>query len=223
VVFRLFKSGGEEQLELIERQIQQMLANDRHSFDLAVSALLGGADPEVVGPDLLETDREVNELEREIRRELVVHASVHESVDVPAILAYMSVVKDIERIGDYAKNIFDLAALDVDLSEAPDREALHVLARRASQLITTAGEVFHARDRDAAEALISERDPLLYDFDDLVADLVGSDQVAREAVPRALFYRHLKRVVAHLMNLLSAVVMPLDQIDYFDEDRSTRD
>ena len=30
-------------------------------------------------------------------------------------------------------------------------------------------------------------------------------------------YRYYKRIVAHLMNLLSAVVMPLDRLDYYDE------
>ncbi len=54
-------------------------------------------------------------------------------------------------------------------------------------------------------------------FDELVNALVVSDRVARDAVPRALFYRHLKRIVAHLMNLLSAVVMPVDRLDYLDE------
>jgi hypothetical protein len=29
-------------------------------------------------------------------------------------------------------------------------------------------------------------------------------------------------VVAHLMNVLSAVIMPLDQLDYFDEDPEDR-
>lgn len=222
MVFNFFKASGEERLEQVERQIQQMLSRDRHSFDLAVTALLGGADPAVAGPDLRDTDREVNELEREIRRALVVHLSVQGTVDAPSVLAYMSVVKDIERIGDYAKNIFDLADMGTDLTGAADHEQLHGYARQVSDMISSAGEAFHARDHDASEALISEGDALLDTFDDLVAGLAGSDGIASEAVPRALYYRHLKRIVAHLMNLLSAVVMPLDRLDYFDEDRSTR-
>jgi hypothetical protein len=43
-----------------------------------------------------------------------------------------------------------------------------------------------------------------------------------QAVPRALAHRYLKRVVAHLMNLLTAVIMPLDRLDYFDEDPEDR-
>ena len=38
-------------------------------------------------------------------------------------------------------------------------------------------------------------------------------------MPRALFYRHLKRITAHLANLLTAVVVPVDKLDYIDEPR----
>ena len=36
----------------------------------------------------------------------------------------MSVVKDAERIGDYAKNLYDLAKFGVDFEVAPDRAEL---------------------------------------------------------------------------------------------------
>jgi hypothetical protein len=43
------------------------------------------------------------------------------------------------------------------------------------------------------------------------------------AVARALARRYLKRIVAHLTNVLSAVVMPIDRLDYFDEDPEDRE
>ena len=42
------------------------------------------------------------------------------------------------------------------------------------------------------------------------------------SVPKALLYRFLKRVTAHSSNVVSAVVMPVDQLDYFDESEDTR-
>jgi hypothetical protein len=42
-------------------------------------------------------------------------------------------------------------------------------------------------------------------------------------VARALALRYLKRIVAHLTNVLSSIVMPLDRIDYFDEDPEDRE
>lgn len=226
MVLRFLRSSGDGRIERIERAIVQMMADDRHSFDVAMSALLAGADADVVGPDLRETDRRVNETEKRVRRQLVVHASVHGSIDVPVVLIYMSVVKDVERIGDYAKNIFDIAAEGADLSGGPDHAELLGYRDRISRLITEAGDVFERRDAEVARALIAEGDAMLDEFDAKVADLINSELPARDAVPRALLHRHLKRIVAHCMNVLSAVVMPVDRIDYFDEDvedRSSRD
>lgn len=226
MVMRFFRGGGESRLEEVEADLQQMLADDRHSFDIATSALIGGAAVDVVGPDLRETDHRVNKLEREIRRKLVVHASVQEAVDIPAILVAMSIVKDVERIGDYAKNIFDIAAEGADFSGAEDRDELIAYRDRISRMITEAGDVYRNRNEELARDLISEGDRLQDEFDDLVHALVTADVRASEAVPRALFYRHLKRVVAHIMNVMTAVVMPLDKLDYFDEDlqdRASRD
>jgi hypothetical protein len=79
--------------------------------------------------------------------------------------------------------------------------------------------VFADDDREAAGTFIREADILLDEFDQHVSELVVTERQGKEAVPRALLYRYYKRIVAHLMNLLTAVVMPLDRLDYFDEDR----
>lgn len=219
MVFRLFRRSDADGLEAAEAKLVQMLADDRHSFDVATSALLTGAETSIVGPDLRETDARVNRAERELRRALVVHASVHGTSRVAAILVYMSVVKDVERIGDYAKNIFDVAAQGVDLSEAADRDALTAYRDRISSMISEASAIFVDDDRDAANRFIREADGLLDEFDEHVSELILTEREGKEAVPRALLYRYYKRIVAHLMNLLSAVVVPLDRLDYFDEER----
>lgn len=217
MVMRFFRGHGRDGLEHVQRQLLEMLALDREAFDAATSTLLAGGDAALVGPTLRDTDAQVNELEREIRRELVVHASVHGAGDIAAVLVYMSIVKDVERIGDYAKNIYDLAAGGVDFAAAPDRPTMTNYRDRTAEMITEAGAIFAADDQDRAHALLAEADGMLDAFDELVNALVVSDSIARDAVPRALFYRHLKRIVAHLMNLLSAVVVPVDRLDYLDE------
>ena len=65
-------------------------------------------------------------------------------------------------------------------------------------------------------------DRLLDHFDERVSALLKEDPPSAQAVARALAHRYLKRVVAHLMNVLSAVIMPLDRLDYYDEDPEDR-
>jgi len=36
-------------------------------------------------------------------------------------------------------------------------------------------------------------------------------------VATTLFYRYLKRVILHIVNAATAIIMPTDQIDYIDE------
>lgn len=213
-------AGSDDRLDTIERTIAGMLDNDLKAYNLAVSALLGDATHADVREDVRRTDFQVNEGERAIRRELVVHASVAGGLEVPGLLVYMSVVKDIERVGDYAKNLLDLARDGANLGA-------HQLWRdtftNVGTFIDDTHQVFAKRDVGRAREMLISGDVMLDDFDDGVSRLVDGTDHDADAVARALAYRYLKRIVAHLMNVLSSVVMPLDQLDYFDEDPEDRD
>lgn len=222
MAMRFFRDRGDDLLATVERTVRQMLDDDRHSFDAATSALLAGADAAVIGPDLRATDRRVNEAERSVRRELVVHASVSGPEQMPAMLTYMSIVKDVERIGDYAKNIYDIAEAGIDLRGAPDHADLLAIRDRVSLMISEVASTLSDREEERAWELTREADQMLDGFDDRITELLRSDRPSSEGVPRALFFRYTKRIVAHLTNVLSAVIMPVDQLDYFDEDRADR-
>jgi phosphate uptake regulator len=222
MVLRFFRAQDGERLERIEAKIQQMLVHDRHEFDLAMAALLGDSEAAGVNDELRATDRLVNELEREIRRELLVHASVFGGIETPAVLVYMSIVKDIERIGDYAKNLVDLALDGANFGELADADEWRRLQSDISVYIADTASAFRRREEQPSRQLMSRGDRLLDTFDDAVSALVRGDDAGAQPVARALAHRYLKRVVAHLMNLLSAVVMPLDRLDYFDEDPEDR-
>ncbi len=216
--FKFFWGDKAQPMDRIEAQVQEMLTHNRYEFDLAMGALFGDVVPEEVNDDLRLADRKVNRLEREIRRELVVHSSVFGAIDAPVILVYMSVIKDVERVGDYAKNLLDLALDGARFNTLPDADEWRKITRDISKYITDAGAVFRARDAAESRELRAWGDEILERFDAAVSALVKGEDVSEQAVARALAYRYLKRVVAHLMNLMSAVVMPLDQIDYYIQD-----
>ncbi|HSM02328.1 MAG TPA: PhoU domain-containing protein [Acidimicrobiia bacterium] len=223
MVLEFFKGGADRQLEGIERRIVVMLQDCRHAFDLSMTALLAGGDPTTVGPEVRTTDIRVNKAERAVRRELVVHVSVRGAkADLPMVLATMSIVKDVERIGDYAKNVWDLTAEGIDFSSAPDRDDLVAWRSRTSSAIGDVARVFQDRDTAAAHEMIKAFDEILDECDERITSQLTSPESPREAVPRALLFRYLKRIYAHLMNVLSSLVMPLDRLDYYDEDKADR-
>lgn len=224
MVFEFFRGGSDSQLAEIEARITGMLIDCRRTFELACDALLGGGDAAAIGPEVRTSDRGVNKAERRLRRELLVHVSVRGAkANLPAVLAAMSVAKDAERIGDYAKNVWDLAAEGIDLSDAPDRDHLVGWRDRVARAIGDVATVFAERDGDRARTLIGEFDVLLDECDDLITAQIVSDGTPRDAVPRALLFRYLKRIVAHLMNVLTSLVMPLDRLDFYDEKKADRD
>ena len=220
MVMSFFRSdeGGISQ---IESQVQRMIADARHTFDLAMNAVTGGA-VETVADEVRRTDRQINVTEIEIRRELLVHISVHGTADAAEMLVFMNMIKDLERIGDYNKNIFDLALEGVSFSGAEDLEQILGFRDELSSRIVLMGEILDTRDEDRARAYIERGDHLRREFDGLVNELVHATAPALVAVPRALLYRFLKRVAAHCANVVTAVVMPVDRLDYFDEDDDTR-
>jgi phosphate uptake regulator len=224
VVFEFFRGGRDTQLEEIEARIAAMLVDCRHTFDLAFDVLLAGGDVAAVGAEVGQTDRRVNKAERLVRRELLVHVSVRGTrANLPAVLASMSVAKDAERIGDYTKNMWDLADEGVDFSDAADRDALQAWRDRVSSFIGDVATVFAERDAEAARPLLTEFDVVQDEFDALMAAQIASPEPAAHAVPRALLYRYLKRVVAHLMNILTSLVMPIDRLDFYDEKKADRE
>ncbi len=221
MVMSFFRRPEESGLENIESQVQRMVNDARHTFDLALSAVTGGA-VETVADEIRETDRQINATEVEIRRALLVHASVHGGVDTPEVLAFMNMIKDLERIGDYNKNIFDLAEEGVSFTESPELETILSLRDEVSSRISLMGEILSVRDEERARTYIERGDEMRKDFDRRVNELLHSTEAAVTAVPKALLFRFLKRVSAHSSNVVSAVVMPVDQLDYFDESEDTR-
>ena len=221
MVMSFFRRPEESGLENIESQVQRMVNDARHTFDLALSAVTGGA-VETVADEIRETDRQINATEVEIRRALLVHASVHGGIDTPEVLAFMNMIKDLERIGDYNKNIFDLAEEGVSFTESSELETILSLRDEVSSRISLMGEILSVRDEERARTYIERGDEMRKDFDRRVNELLHSTEEAVTAVPRALLFRFLKRVSAHSSNVVSAVVMPVDQLDYYDESEDTR-
>ena len=224
MVMSFFRRPDDSGIDHIEAQVQRMVTDARHTFDLAMNAITGGSVASVVSvaDEVRRTDRQINVTEMEIRRELVVHFSVHAGGDATEMLVFMNMVKDLERIGDYNKNVFDLAEEGVSFSGADDLVRILGFRDEISSRIALMGEILTVRDEERARAYIARSDELRREFDNLVNELVHSTEPALHAVPRALLYRFLKRITAHSMNVVTAVVMPVDRLDYYDEAEETR-
>lgn len=221
MVFQFFK-GGEPTIDVVEGTLVQMVRDGREVYDTAMDALFGGGKSKETKKELKTTDRGINTAQQDVRRELMLHASINDTVDLPLVLAYMSTVKDAERIGDYSKNFYDLVKYGADFADAPDYEHLAEYRDRVSTLLADAATTFEQRDENRARALIAQADGFLDEYDTEVKAAARSTGPASDAVARALYFRFLKRITAHVMNFLTSLVLPVDRLDYYDETKDDR-
>jgi phosphate uptake regulator len=218
-MFSIFRDS--DQLETVEQQLIWMLTKTQETFSLATAAVFGDMDVTEAGDQLDAVDKELNEAERAIRRELLVHGTVRGTeVDQGLMLTYMSLAKDIERIGDYCKNIWNLAQMGVNLSGGPDHDELTEHCINVAGLIRSALDAFADQDAERVHELIPGIREDSQHYDKHVIEFVTSDLPGHEAAPRALFYRYIKRISAHLSNVLSSVVMPVDRLDFYKKSKA---
>ena len=211
-MFDLFQNlrdpeGGQHML----RRFRAMLSDGRHAFDLAVTAIVSGGDPAAVREEVFETDQRINKNEQALRRELIVHASVRGTTVFPTSLLLMSLVKDAERIGDYAKNILDLARHESVLSEE-EQDQIAPMAAKASDMLGRAARLFDSQDEAAAAAFLQEEHGLRHQCEAAIDKWI--DDVDRNHSAACLVTRFIKRVAGHAGNVVSSVVMPLDMLDF---------
>jgi hypothetical protein len=217
--FRRSESG----LEHVEHQTVAMLGDARHSFDLACAAVLGGADVDSVAADIEATDERINHTEQQLRSELVVHISVRGTGDIGVVMGYTLLLKKIERIGDQAKNILDLARDGISLAAADDIDEFTALRQTISQMYAEAAELLTSQDITAARDFLARSLELNELCGGKVRGLLQSDQPGYWAVPRAVLFRYWKRIVANLAGIVTSAIEPLQNIDYLDDGRTDID
>jgi len=169
--------------------------------------------------ELYKRDVKVNKLERSIRKRVIAHLSLSGNRnDIPYCLLLMSLVKDVERIGDYAKNLAEVRGIQP--AGLPDDELtaeLKQICEGVESAFKVTGEVFSRSDRDSAVSLIEDGRDHAHRSDLLLTRIADANHDSRTTTALVLATRYYKRIGGHLLNILSAVVMPLHKLDYFDE------
>ena len=219
MVFAFFRKT-DHSMEHIAARAVGMLNDARHSFDLASLALLGGANIESVADDIRHTDHLINQAEQDIRSELVVHVSVQGTADIALVMGYTLLVKKIERIGDQAKNILDLAEEGVDMSGSDDTEELMADRSTISAMFSEAAELLAEPDAERVDDFAERVQAMTADMQNRINDLTHSPEPGKYAVPRAIYYRYLKRIAANLLGVVSTASEPLPLIDYLDDGKT---
>ncbi len=174
--------------------------------------------------DIRRMDRKINKYEREVRRNVLTHLTVSGPENLAPGLILVSIVIDVERIGDYTKNIVELASMHPEKLDAGDRERdLLSIEDVIDEHFPVVIDVLKTQDKALGRQVMSKETRISKLSDDILGDMVRREDgriVTRQAVSIALYARYLKRINAHLTNIASAIVNPFPRIGFREKPRT---
>jgi phosphate uptake regulator len=211
--------NSEDSLSQAWTSSNEMLQLSHEMFTDSINALRSGEKNKVIKSIKLR-DEEINQYHRDIRKKVVTHYSVSKDVtNINSGLVLINMVVDIERVGDYTKNILDLAKhYPKKLRSEKISEDLRIIEQAVIERFQNTVKAVEEMDEIAAKELIkSYRSDLGKLSDNLVASSISGDlKIGEEhmASSMVLYARYLKRIGAHLKNITSVVINPFESIGY---------
>ncbi|MBD73014.1 MAG: hypothetical protein CMG42_02260 [Candidatus Marinimicrobia bacterium] len=165
-------------------------------------------------------DKEINEFQRDVRRKVLTHYAVEQDTSNMADgLILINMVVDIERIGDYCKNILDLAINhDQSIKSSEISEDLAMIEEEAKSRFEKTIQAIQAQDVEIAQSLMEGYKEQMTGKADEIVNGILKDELHFGSEARtasiALYTRYLKRIGAHLKNITTTLVNPFDAIGY---------
>ena len=169
---------------------------------------------------LKKEDRKINDYQMTVRRKVLTYFSLETSSrEVPNGLILVDMVVDIERIGDYCKNISDLTLMQkasFDFGEL--KEEISAMEEEVRSRFSITIQVIENQDEDLARTLNDKYKKTVSSASDKIVSGIVSGDVKLDSQSKSaslvLYARYLKRIGAHLKNITSTVVNAYDRIGY---------
>ena len=193
-------------------QCVEMLRTGQQMFEYSLGVLM---DNEREVEDIYAMDRVLNHGEIAVRRMIAEHLAVNPQEDAIAALFLASIVGDIERIGDYCKNLIELAHHYPEKLEGPYIDRVRAVKLDVSKMYADTIKAYAEGDAKLAASVMERHAELARTCDGLSDRLLAEQEMrGRDAIIRALLLRFLKRVSAHLKNVASSLVNPYHKLGY---------
>ena len=171
--------------------------------------------------NVYEKDEQVNTYEKKVRQKVLKHLAITGGVNIIPGLILTSIVIDVERIGDYTKNIMDLAVAHPRKLESGKYDGeISKIESGVGELFDHVLPAFRATDKAAAKGLIDENWWMLKACDNVLDLMIKEGDPSlnvSDAVATGIYSRYLKRTTAHLINIASSVVNPFEGIGFHPE------
>ena len=227
-MFEKFKElfSSENLLDDAYKTTLTMLEFDKQMYE-ASQMTLRRSNTDELPFDIKKTDRKINKYEREVRRKVLTHLTLTGTHNLVPGLALVSIVIDVERIGDYTKNIYELATQhERKLKAGMYEETLQEIEAVIDDIFPKTIEVLKTHDTRTARYVMQLEQSTAKKSETIVSAMIqGADKSlpVGDAVCIALYVRHLKRINAHLTNIASSIVNPFPRIGFREKKKDNDD
>ena len=203
----------DRQLEQLNVELIRMGALCEEAISIVAKSLL---DSDLTYlPHALDLDDQIDDKEREIEALCMKILLQQQPVasDLRVVSSALKMISDMERIGDQAEDISEIALRLIDDGCAGSLEHIPQMAWATVRMVTGAVDAFVARDLDRARAVIA--------CDDIVDDLFNQvrDDIVRliredgadgeEAIDLVMVAKYFERIGDHATNIAEWVVFSI--------------
>ncbi|MCK4371798.1 MAG: hypothetical protein KAW61_01570 [candidate division Zixibacteria bacterium] len=218
-MFEKFKElfSSENLLDSAFKTTLTMMEFDYKMYD-AARKTLRESDTDELPFDVRKTDRKINKFERQVRRQVITHLTISGTQNLAPGLALVSIVIDVERIGDYTKNISELARKHKNmLKGGMFEDKLAGIEKVIEENFSRTIEVLKTQDNQKARQVMQVEDDIGRISDKMLNEIILEKDTSLsvcDAVTLAMYIRHLKRINAHLTNIASSIINPFPRIGF---------
>lgn len=168
-----------------------------------------------LGEKVKKKDYLLNHYDKSIRKKIYEHLTLSEKDDqeLYTSLALFSIVGDIERIGDYIKNMHEVKSA-AEMNDEQLNLFINTMFKNMHALFIKTVKAYKGSEEQTAKEINNEFFKYKNEINDKIDILIVNNDYKNSA-GYALFLRYLKRVGAHLMHISSSISNPIDKIGYY--------
>ena len=198
------RANFERQIKRVQRDVLRMGALVENSFWLARQALF---ERDLDAPHQISSlDDQIDQLYRQIEQDCVTLIALQSPVaqDLRLLSALMQLVRDLERIGDYAEDLGEIAVMLFPYPTPEHMNQIKLMCDRCRAMLALSLVALSDLDAEAGLTVKIRDDAVDLDYEMLYQSLAQQRNVSGVVEPivlLVLIIRHLERMADHATNI----------------------
>lgn len=196
----------DQELEAVKENLAKMGLLCEQGIEMAIEYI--EKPDQKLETSIAETEQEIDDMERQIESQCLKLFMREQPVasDLRAVSAAMRMISDLERIGDHAEDIAEVAKyLNEDGSPAGSMNELREMSRAASAMVRNAVEAYAKKNLDLANQVAASDDVVDSYFEkikrDIATQISENVESAQHGLDSLMVAKYLERIGDHSVNL----------------------